>query len=145
MALLEAIQALSKTDDRGKPVFDLPFKFTWACSRTLSKLREGLAPLEERNAKVFDGWPELQKKLEAKLKSKDPKVREAAGLERQRELTARNKAWNAVLREDIEVEVYPFPKWDKDQWEQIEAAGLTADLLSHLDPMDFQPPEEAAA
>lgn len=136
-ALAQAIMELSdKTSDK-KPVFKLPFSFTWALSRTYSKLQEALKPVQEKNEEIFDGWEAQKAILNAKIKNADGDELERLTQERSTEFDRRNSRWKEVTKEQIDVEIFRFPRFAKSDLEQIMNSGISPVTLAALEPMDF--------
>jgi len=143
-ALSGAIQQLSEKGEDKKPVFPLPFKFTYALGRTLTKLQEALKPIQEKNEEIFDGWADENRKLQAKIKDSEGKEKDRAQDAFSKAFKARNDKWKSVASGDIQVEIYELPKFTEDERDEIIAAKLTPAILSDLDPVNLSLFDEAA-
>lgn len=137
-ALSGIIQELSEKGEDKKPVYKLPFSFTYALGRTLSKLQEALKPIGEANQEIFEGWNDDEnRKHQARIKAATGDAKEKAITAHVKAFKARNDKWKAIASGDIEVEIYQFPKFSEEDREQIFAANLTPEILSQLEPMGF--------
>lgn len=137
-ALAGAIQAVSETGTDKKPIYALPFKFTYALARTLNKLQEALKPIQEKNQEIFAGWEEESAKLKSKIKNAKGEAKDKAEQAFIKAFKARNEPWKKIEAGEIQVEIYKLPDFTDDEKEQIFSAGLTAGLLADLEPMDLQ-------
>jgi len=136
-ALSNAIQSLSAIGEDKKPVFKLPWKFTYALGRTLPKIEEALKPIQEQNNVIWEGWQEFANDLNVDIAGSDAKKKAAAIKKRGAEHKKRNDEWKKVEKSSVEVEVYKFPKFEQSDAEEIQAAGLTPIMLAQLAPMDL--------
>lgn len=143
-ALSGAIQQLSEKGEDKKQIYNLPFKFSYALGRTLTKLQEALKPISEANQEIFDGWEEENRKHQAKIKAATGDAKDKAISAHSKAFKVRNDKWKAVANGEIEVEIYELPTFSEDERDEIIAAKLTPAILSNLDPLNLSLFDEAA-
>lgn len=143
-ALSGAIQQLSEKGDDKKSIYSLPFKFSYALGRTLTKLQEALKPIQEKNTEIFEGWEEENRKHQAKIKAATGDAKEKAIAAHSKAFKVRNDKWKKVANGDIDVEIYQLPEFTEDERDEIIAAKLTPAILSDLDPLNLSLFDEAA-
>ena len=136
-ALSQAIQLLSEIGADKRPIYKLPFKFSYPLARTLTKLQEALKPIQEKNQEIFEGWDEENRKLQDRIKAAEGPMKEKAVADHSKAFKVRNDKWKEVAGGSIEVEVYEFQKFTEAESEAIMSAGLTPVLLAQLAPMNL--------
>ena len=147
VGLANTIKGISDVDPQtGKPKYSLPIKFSWACSRTLKKLQEAIEPLQPKFDEIWKEWNEsLKPDLIDKIMA--AKGKKKADLEAQfkAEYEKRAEQWNALSKEEIEAEIFDFPKLKDNEIEQLDKVGFTPiDLNLFIEVMNLSLDSEAA-
>jgi len=140
LLLRNAIHSISEIDQSTrKAKFALPIRFSWACSRTATKIKEALEPLQEKINEIWGDWEQSVKaELLKKIKDSKGKAKETAREEFRKEIETRNDKWSALAKEEIEVEIFTLPKLRENEVAQLDQAGFTPnDLEIFIDLMDL--------
>lgn len=130
--LLSLIRGLGIASEDGKgPRFKMPIRFSWACSRTCDKLVDALKPIQPRIDEIWNDWrdkvlPDYNEKIEKATGKKKQELERA----KQDAIKGQNEKWREFSKEEIEVEIFEFPKFRENEVAQLDECGFTPDDLT---------------